>query len=57
MKLGMTLKVTSEGLPGAVYAGRITRIAPTADLRMYQLAARLLGWRRLGRTAEWIDRR
>jgi len=32
-------------------------IAPTADLRMYQLAARLLGWRRLGRTAEWIDRR
>lgn len=33
MRLGMTLKVTSEGLPGAVYMGRITRIAPTADPR------------------------
>jgi hypothetical protein len=32
-------------------------IAPTADLRIYQLAARLVGWRRLGRVAEWIDRR
>jgi hypothetical protein len=32
-------------------------IAPTADLRVYQLAARVVGWRRLGRAAEWIDRR
>lgn len=32
-------------------------IAPTADLRAYQLAASLIGWRRLGRAAEWIDRR
>jgi hypothetical protein len=32
-------------------------ISPTADLRVYQLAARVLGWRRLGRAAEWIDRR
>jgi len=32
-------------------------IAPTADLRVYQLAARVIGWGRLGRAAEWIDRR
>jgi RND family efflux transporter MFP subunit len=33
LKLGMTLPITSEGVPGATYNGRITRIAPTADPR------------------------
>jgi hypothetical protein len=32
-------------------------ISPTADLRVYQLAARVVGWRRLALAAEWIDRR
>lgn len=32
-------------------------ISPTADLRIYQLAASIAGWRLLGRAAEWIDRR
>jgi hypothetical protein len=32
-------------------------ISPAADLRVYELAARLVGWRRIGRAAEWIDRR
>jgi multidrug efflux system membrane fusion protein len=33
IKIGMTLPVTSEALPGAKYSGRVTRIAPTADPR------------------------
>ncbi|HXH41301.1 MAG TPA: glycosyltransferase family A protein [Thermoanaerobaculia bacterium] len=32
-------------------------ISPSADLRIYELAARMLGWRRAGRAAAWIDRR
>jgi len=33
IKIGMTLPLTSEALPGATYSGRVTRIAPTADPR------------------------
>ena len=32
-------------------------ISPAADLRVYQLAARLVGWRTAGRAASWIERR
>jgi len=32
-------------------------IAPSADMRIYQLAARLAGWRLAGRAAAWIERR
>ncbi len=32
-------------------------ISPSADLRMYELAARVVGWRRAGRAAAWMDRR
>jgi len=32
-------------------------IAPSADLRIYRLAARLVGWRNAGRAASWIERR
>ena len=32
-------------------------VSPSADLLVYQLAARLIGWRTLGRLAEWNDRR
>jgi glycosyltransferase involved in cell wall biosynthesis len=32
-------------------------IAPSADLRIYQVAARLVGWRAAGRAASWIERR
>ena len=33
IKIGRTLPVTSEALPGSRYMGRVTRIAPTADPR------------------------
>jgi RND family efflux transporter MFP subunit len=33
IRIGMTLPLTSEALPGATYTGRVTRIAPTADPR------------------------
>jgi len=33
IRIGMTLPLTSEALPGASYTGRVTRIAPTADPR------------------------
>jgi RND family efflux transporter MFP subunit len=33
IKTGMTLRVTSEAVPGSNYSGRVTRIAPTADPR------------------------
>ena len=33
IKIGMTLPVTSDALPGAIYSGRVTRIAPSADPR------------------------
>jgi multidrug efflux system membrane fusion protein len=33
LRLGMSLPVTSEGVPGAIYNGHITSIAPTADPR------------------------
>jgi glycosyltransferase involved in cell wall biosynthesis len=32
-------------------------IAPSPDLRIYELAARVFGWRQAGRAAAWIDRR
>jgi glycosyltransferase involved in cell wall biosynthesis len=32
-------------------------IAPSADMRIYELAARLAGWRFAGRAAAWIERR
>ena len=32
-------------------------IAPSPDLRIYQLAARVVGWRSAGRAAAWIERR
>lgn len=32
-------------------------ISPSADLRIYRLAARLVGWRNAGRAASWIERR
>jgi len=31
-------------------------IAPSTDLRIYELAARVIGWRRAGQAAEWIRR-
>ena len=33
LKLGMPLTVTTEAVPGAVFASQITRIAPSADAR------------------------
>jgi RND family efflux transporter MFP subunit len=33
LRIGMNLPVTSEGVPGVTYNGRITSIAPTADAR------------------------
>jgi RND family efflux transporter MFP subunit len=33
LRIGMTLPVTSEGLPGQTFEGKITSIAPTADPR------------------------
>jgi len=33
IRMGMTLPVTTESLPGISFAGRVTRIAPTADPR------------------------
>jgi multidrug efflux system membrane fusion protein len=33
IKIGMSLPVTSEALPGSRYRGRVTRIAPVADPR------------------------
>lgn len=33
IKIGMTLPVTSDAVPGQSFSGRITRIAPTADPR------------------------
>lgn len=42
-------------------AKRLTALARTisssADMRIYQLAARVVGWRRAGRAAAWIERR
>jgi hypothetical protein len=32
-------------------------IAPSHDLRIYELAARVFGWRLTGRAAAWMDRR
>ncbi len=32
-------------------------ISPTTDLLLYRMAAPMIGWCRLGRAAEWIDRR
>lgn len=32
-------------------------ISPSADLRLYELAAYLVGWRRASRVAAWIERR
>jgi len=32
-------------------------ISPSADVRIYQLAARVFGWRHAGRAAAWMDRR
>jgi RND family efflux transporter MFP subunit len=31
--MGMALPVSTEGLPGSIFTGRVTRIAPTADPR------------------------
>jgi hypothetical protein len=50
---------------GAAGLGRESRqllalarsISPTADILLYRMAAPLVGWCRLGRAAEWIDRR
>jgi len=33
VRIGMTLRVTSEAVPGSNYSGRVTRIAPVADPR------------------------
>jgi hypothetical protein len=33
------------------------KVAPAADLLIYQTLARIMGWSRLARAAEWIDRR
>jgi glycosyltransferase involved in cell wall biosynthesis len=32
-------------------------IAPSADIRIYELAARVVGWRQAARAAAWIERR
>ncbi|MBV8545797.1 MAG: glycosyltransferase family 2 protein [Acidobacteria bacterium] len=32
-------------------------ISPSADMRIYQVAARVVGWRNAGRAASWIERR
>jgi glycosyltransferase involved in cell wall biosynthesis len=32
-------------------------IAPSADIRIYELAARIVGWRQAARAAAWIERR
>ena len=32
-------------------------VSPSADLLAYQIAARIVGWRGLGRAAQWMDRR
>lgn len=33
ISMGMALPVSTEGLPGSIFTGRVTRIAPTADAR------------------------
>jgi hypothetical protein len=37
--------------------GLARALSPAADLLLYQIVARLFGWCRLARIAEWIDRR